>query len=252
MICRRCHASVVDRGRVGSTVRGIVCKWCRTRLSIADGATGNRGQEATAACLCNPGAADWLARIGLATDRYLDRAVRSNSRDMTPRVAFAQLVAEIRADGVDPAGAWTKTSDEIPCRVPITPARSGTSGGHAASRRVPPLRRNPCAPECLAHDEHLYVACFDEPTPVADRDHHPDDPERNYPVLHYVGWTTQQPPVKRLNQHGAACRSNLVLLVPGSMRDELLLKMLGRCPRCNGALWYYLAENRGPLKRSRN
>lgn len=252
MICHRCHASMVDRGRIGSAVRGIVCKWCRTRLSIADGAAGNLWQEATAACLCNSGTADWLARMSLATDHYLNRAARSTSQDVTPREAFAQLVAEVRADGVHPAGAWTKSWDEIPCRATITPARSGPSGDHAASPRVPPLRRDPCAPECLAHDEHVYLACFDEPTPVADRDHHQDDPDRNYPVRHYVGWTTQQPPIKRLNQHGAACRSNLVLLVPGSKRDESLLKMLGRCPRCNGALWYYLAENRAPLKRSRD
>ncbi len=248
MICRRCHASMVDRGRVGSTVRGIVCKWCRTRLSIADGAAGNLGREATAACLCNPGEDDWLARISLATAHYLDRAARSTSQNVTPRVAFAQLVVEVRANGVDPVGAWTKTSDEIPSRAVITPARAGTSGDHAASRRVPPLRRDPCAPECLAHDEHVYVACFDEPTLVADRDHHPADAERNYPVRHYVGWTTQQPPVKRLRQHGAACLSNLILLVPGSTRDEFLLKGLGRCPRCNGALWYYLAENLAPLR----
>lgn len=186
--------------------------------------------------------------MSFATDHYLDRA-RSTGDGVTPRVAFAQLVAEVRADGVDPTGAWTKASHEIPHSAPTSPVRSSASGDHLAYRRVPVLQRDPCALECLAHEEHVYVVCFDEPTRVADRDHHPDDPKRDYPVQHYVGWTTQQPPVKRLNQHAAACRRSLVLLVPGSKGDERLLKTQGRCPRCNDTLWYYLAENLNPLKR---
>lgn len=250
MVCRRCHASCLEVGRVGSTVRGIVCKFCKTRLSVADGAVGNRGKADPRRCLCDTGRDDWLARINFATAHYLERAVRSTTPDATPRVAFAKLVTEVRVDGVDPVGAWTRASGEIPRITASTLSWSSTSGDQADSHRGPPLKRDPCSPECVAHEEHVYVACFDEPTLVADRDHHQADAERNYPLRHYVGWTTQQPPVKRLTQHGAACRKNLVLLVPGSERDERFLKERGRCPRCNDALWYYLAENRASLKRS--
>lgn len=170
---------------------------------------------------------------------------------MSRREAFARLVAEVRVDGIDPTGAWTKSSEDLPDADAVRPVRPSGSSNDAPYRHVPPLQRDPCNLECLAHEEHVYVACFDEPTMIADRDHHPDDPKRNYAVLHYVGWTTQQPPVKRLAQHGAACRRSVVLLVPGSQGDEHWLKARGRCPRCSGTLWYYLAENVDHGKSSR-
>lgn len=241
MICRSCHASVIDRGRAGSAVRGIVCRWCRTRLSVADGATGNLARGAVSTCRCDPGSPDWAIRMNLATKSYLERAERSTTQDTTPRVAFAHLVAEARTDGVDPTGAWTKPSTELPGEAAISRARATTAGGSKGELTVAPLLRDGCPFECIEHEEHVYVACFDEPTLIRDRDHHPEDPEHHYPLKHYVGWTTQQPPVKRLNQHGAVCRRQCVLLVPGSKEDESDLKESGRCPKCNATLWHYLA-----------
>lgn len=242
MICRSCHASVIDRGRVGSTIRGIVCRWCRTRLSVVDGATGNLARRTASTCRCDPGSPDWAARMNLATRSYLERSERSTVQDSTPRVAFAHLVAEARTDGVDPTDAWTKPSTELPGDAAIPPGRATTAGRSQRELTVAPLLRDRCEFDCVQHEEHVYVACFDEPTLIPDRDHHPEDPEHNYPLKHYVGWTTQQPPVKRLNQHGVVCRRQCVLLVPGSKEDESDLKATGRCPKCNATLWYYHAR----------
>lgn len=172
---------------------------------------------------------------------YFDRAARCAHGDR--REAFSSLVAEVRRDGVDPGGAWTKPSSEVTgLAAALTPARA--TRDLPALPTMPPLQRDPCALDCREHEEHVYIACFDEPTRLADRDHHRDDPELDYPVRHYVGWTSQQPPVKRVNQHRVTCRDHLVLLVPGSERDEAELKREGRCPRCGDALWYFLAKNR--------
>lgn len=243
MICRRCHASYIDQGRTGSKVRGIVCKWCRTRLSLADGAVGNMGLEANHACRCSPGTVDWMARIRFATAGYLKRAAQVSACGSNLRQPFTQLVRKVEEDGVDPAGAWRISFDEIPKEY-LAPSkvRSRPSGTNTGPQTVPPMQRDQCPAACLSHEEHLYIACFDEPTVVRDRDHHPQDPVHDYPIRHYVGWTTQQPPGKRLGQHGSATRRSLVLLVPGTVREEHGLKVVARCPKCNDRLWYYLAR----------
>lgn len=234
MICRRCHASNFDRGRTGSNIRGIVCPGCRSRLSRADGAAGHKKAPS---CSCDEEADDWRLRAGYAIEQYLDRASRSASGVPASRAAFTTLVAEVQARGVDPGGAWTKPADQIPSPPEIT---RPLNRPRPPELRELPLRRTSCEPQCLAHDAgHIYVACFDEPTTVKKRDFHPDDPDHDYPLRHYVGWTGQQPPSKRIAEHGRATREGVRLIVPGTEAEECVVKRLFRCPRCGEELWYY-------------
>ena len=40
------------------------------------------------------------------------------------------------------------------------------------------------------------------------------------PIRHYVGWTQQANPRKRINRHGPAALREIVSLEPGTTRDE--------------------------------
>jgi len=62
------------------------------------------------------------------------------------------------------------------------------------------------------------------------------------PVTHYVGYTGQQPPVKRVWQHGRGSARALVQVRPGTLRDEARVKCLEKCPRCGDRLWYFGGE----------
>lgn len=52
------------------------------------------------------------------------------------------------------------------------------------------------------------------------------------PVRHYVGWTQQRDPRKRISRHAPMSATQIVQLIPGTMRDEQELKLTGRCPKC--------------------
>src|SRR4051794_38455006 len=104
------------------------------------------------------------------------------------------------------------------------------------------LRREPppvCSTDCVSHPEHVYVLCFGQPTTVASRDYLRQDKDRNYPVTHYVGYTSQQPPLRRIKQHGVFCADQLVLVLAGNELLERQVKALAKCPTCKGSLWYY-------------
>ena len=101
----------------------------------------------------------------------------------------------------------------------------------------------------------VYVICFGEPRTVRD-----GDLLATLLVSHYVGWTSQNPPMKRPMQHGRGLATRVVLLVPGTMRDEEHLKVAGTCVLCKGSLNYHREayerhratlsrEDRGRLKR---
>jgi len=75
------------------------------------------------------------------------------------------------------------------------------------------------------------------PSPKAD----PDGFLSASPIRHYVGWTQQAKPSKRINRHGPAASREVVYLQPGTTRDEQLLKLTGTCPKCGEALAASLA-----------
>jgi hypothetical protein len=66
------------------------------------------------------------------------------------------------------------------------------------------------------------------PSPVADSDGYLSA----RPIRHYVGWTQQTKPSKRISRHGPAALRELVYLQPGTTRDERQLKLTGTCPKC--------------------
>lgn len=103
------------------------------------------------------------------------------------------------------------------------------------------LSRPACDPMCEQHPEHIYVICYGQPTLTSytERDWHPADEARNYPITHYVGWTRQHPPVRRVRQHGAQSAHHIATIVPGSRYEELVTKLFGTCPVCGGSLDYY-------------
>jgi hypothetical protein len=95
-----------------------------------------------------------------------------------------------------------------------------------------------CAGNCRAHGEHVYILCYGRPVMVRDRDYLLADPTGEYPISHYVGYTTQLP-IDRVRQHGARSAHYLVAVQPGTERDEYQIKRTGTCPRCGKSLWYF-------------
>jgi hypothetical protein len=83
------------------------------------------------------------------------------------------------------------------------------------------------------------------PTPRADA----DGLLSARPIRHYVGWTQQAKPSKRISRHGPAVDREVVYLQPGTTRDEQTLKLKGSCPKCGEPLAASLA--RQPLLRPR-
>ncbi|MBI1377786.1 MAG: hypothetical protein GC157_09940 [Frankiales bacterium] len=61
-------------------------------------------------------------------------------------------------------------------------------------------------------------------------------------IRHYVGWTQQKTPSKRINAHGLAASREVVYLEPGTTRDEQAMKRSGVCPKCGEALADSLAK----------
>src|SRR5215469_18597602 len=72
-----------------------------------------------------------------------------------------------------------------------------------------------CPPSCLEHLMHVYIACYGKPTLIHSRDYY-SEPFEDYPIDHYVGWTQQQPPVKRVRQHAVMSAHFLVEIAHAS------------------------------------
>lgn len=243
MICRQCHASVIDVDPATGAARGIVCKWCRTRLSVDDGATGNIAAFAADSCRCDPRTAEWRARMRAVAAHYRERALKAPT-DSTAIRRFAHIVRVVDVEGLDPQGIWTSQLD------PAVPQPAADVIPRQTQPAVYVLDRTPCDVDCRTHTEHVYVVCFQEPTVIRDRDYWPGDPTENYPLRHYVGWTTQRPPRRRLLDHGRVALESLVVLLPGTRIEEDILKFAGRCPRCDEDLWYYRASKPGHVEPS--
>ena len=88
----------------------------------------------------------------------------------------------------------------------------------------------------------VYVLHFDEPRVLrsVQGDYpHESDPEsgfRSLPIRHYVGWTQQSDPNRRIARHGPGCVDAVVELTAGTPRDERDVKSNGRCPECGSTL----------------
>jgi hypothetical protein len=52
------------------------------------------------------------------------------------------------------------------------------------------------------------------------------------PIRHYVGWTQQVKPSKRISRHGPAASREVVDIFDGTMQDEAALKRDGTCRKC--------------------
>ena len=94
-----------------------------------------------------------------------------------------------------------------------------------------------CPGQCLAHRQHVYILCYGRPVLVRDRDYLPGNPSRKYPISHYVGWTSQLPPIKRVRQHGIISAHYMAQIRPGTMCDEEHAMRFETCPRCGQSLW---------------
>jgi len=52
------------------------------------------------------------------------------------------------------------------------------------------------------------------------------------PNRHYVGWTQQADPRRRIRQHAPMAVTDVVYLEPGTITDEWRIKVGDSCPRC--------------------
>jgi hypothetical protein len=105
---------------------------------------------------------------------------------------------------------------------------------------------------------HVYVLHYEIPQIVksVSRDYAGPSPRSDpdgflsvAPIRHYVGWTQQRLPRKRINRHGPAALREVVYLAPGTTRDEEAMKLTGKCPSCGQSLAASLAQPLGPTSR---
>jgi hypothetical protein len=76
----------------------------------------------------------------------------------------------------------------------------------------------------------VYVLCLGSSTYVAESDR-----RHVRPTTHYVGWTGQDPPERRIRQHQVPLDS-VASMAAGTADDEARIKREGSCPRCGVAL----------------
>lgn len=227
MVCLCCHAMVVDTAMRTAErwARGVLCRFCRERIADFEGSYGH-GNPFFVACRCRRlmDEREWNPRIAAATAQYLNRTGPLEFLS-TNRERFGALADDLRKNGPDPQAVWNGAPVASLPELPQQHRRTPSGYDHS----LLPLSRPHCANGCRDHDEHVYVACFPEPVRLHDAD-------RGGAELHYVGWTRQQPPVRRVTKHGAVCRESLVAIVPGTQADEQFLKAQGECPQCGKQL----------------
>jgi hypothetical protein len=87
----------------------------------------------------------------------------------------------------------------------------------------------------------IYELCYDPPIIVesVSLDYAGDPPEDNNrgylsagPIRHYVGWTQQQDPKRRIRNHHRAGTAVTVTLAHGTMDREEEIKRTASCPIC--------------------
>ncbi len=228
MVCLSCHAMIVDTATrtAERKQRGVLCLWCKDRVAGYEGSYGE-GKPLAVMCRCKTGdVTEWEQRISAATAQYLNRTALL---EIYPENAerMATLIADVSVRGPDPHHIW---SGAPVAELPQLPAREVVP--EHGFGEVPPLARPRCSNECREHSEHIYFACFDEPTKLRDSD------VDGIAVRHYVGWTRQHPPIQRVGQHGAICRESLVGIVAGTSDEEESVKANDPCPQCGKPLEY--------------
>ena len=221
MVCLDCHAMVVDTTRDNRQVRGLICRFCKTRVATYEGSYGPDARFYTP-CRCSK-SPEWEPRIKAALAQYLSRTAPGAA---TNREQVDVLIRDLSTNGLDPHRVWDRAPLTALPRLPKITHSAPTNYGD-----VLPLSRSRCPNDCRDHPDHIYIACFSTPTTLRDLD------KRNI-FMHYVGWTRQQPPVRRVKQHGSACLNALVAIVPGSEAEEEDLRASQRCPRCGQPLGY--------------
>lgn len=225
MMCLDCHATVVDIVRDDHRARGLLCRFCKTRIATYQGSYGPDA-DFPLQCRCrhrSPVDDEWEPQIKAALAHYLSLTALVDRQ--SNREHFDRLIGTISADGPDPHGIWEQTAlDTLPQLASITEPAPDYGG-------VPPLSRQHCPSDCRAHPAHIYISCFATPTVLRDAD-------TQFAVMHYVGFTRQHPPMRRVSQHGPACREALVAIIPGACDEEEALKAGSLCPRCGLALAY--------------
>jgi hypothetical protein len=86
-----------------------------------------------------------------------------------------------------------------------------------------------------------YGLCYDPPVVVesVSMDYAGDPPEHNArgylspgPIRHYVGWTQQRDPNRRIRNHHNAGTAVTVTLSQGTMEHEEEIKRTETCPTC--------------------
>jgi len=87
----------------------------------------------------------------------------------------------------------------------------------------------------------IYGLCYDPSVVVesVSMDYAGDPPEHNArgylsagPIRHYVGWTQQRDPNRRIRNHHNAGTAVTVTLGQGTMEREEEIKRTGTCPTC--------------------
>lgn len=223
MVCLDCHAMVVDTARDSRQVRGLICRFCKTRVATYEGSHGPNAPFVDL-CRCSKSPADeWEPRIKAALAQYLSRTTSSAA---TNREQVDILIRDLSTNGPDPHGVW----DHAPLAA-LPPLPEVTHAAATDYGDVLPLARSRCPNDCRDHPEHIYIACFSSPTTVRHAD-------KRHSFMHYVGWTRQQPPVRRVKQHGSAYLNALLTIVPGSETEEEDVKARQQCPRCGQPLGF--------------
>lgn len=99
----------------------------------------------------------------------------------------------------------------------------------------------------------VYSICYDPPFQAegVSADYAGFPPERGKrgwkaatPIRHYVGWTQQDPPRKRIREHHPKDTPATITTEVGTLEDEKRKKETGTCPRCGGRY----AESLAPVR----
>jgi predicted DNA-binding transcriptional regulator AlpA len=159
------------------------------------------------------GLAELADLLGLSRPRTSE-LVRLNREDFPrPVVVLACGPIWLHSDVAD----WLGSGDSLGLHLPDR--EGGIARERALARPAPPQ----------AERGWVYVLCFGTPRRVPDGD-------VGHPVSHYVGWTQQVPPWRRVTSHGGA--RFLVSINPGTPADEERLKATGSCAVCGSPLEY--------------
>lgn len=222
MVCLGCHAMVVDTPRDNRQLRGLICRFCKMRAATYEGSYGPDAQF-YALCGCRKSVDDeWEPRIKAALAQYLSRTARGAA---TNREQVDILIRDLSTNGPDPHRVWGHAPLTAFPQLPELAQAAPINYGDDAL----PLARSRCPNDCQDHPEHIYIACFSTPTTLRDTG-------KRRTFTHYTGWTRQQPPVRRVKQHGRHCLNALVAIIPGTETEEEDLKARHRCPRCGQPL----------------